>query len=96
MPMLGQRHYSLNHDSICIYPDLKRRDALASFDKQFGKELAHRITGYNLRWLVESFFSIFKKLYGQSIRNRLFHMAVIEMDTRYMLYGIHRDFMIKA
>ena len=76
--------------------DLVRRDALASFDERFGKELAHRITGYNQRWLVESFFSIFKKLYGQSIRNRLFPMMVIEMDNRYMLYDIHRDFIIKA
>jgi hypothetical protein len=77
-------------------PELKRRDALASFDEQFGKDLAHRITGYNQRWLIEAFFSIFKTLYGQSVRNRLFHMMVIEMDTRYMLYDIHRDFMIKA
>ncbi len=76
--------------------EFKRREALASFDKEFGKELAHRITGYNERWLVESFFSVFKKLYGQTIGNRLFPMMVVTMDLRYMLYDIHRDFMLEA
>lgn len=76
--------------------ELKRRDALSSFDKMFGKKLAHRITGYNSRWLVESFFSVFKKLYGQDVRNRLFPMMVISMEYRYTLYDIHREFMTEA
>lgn len=76
--------------------DLKRREALASFDERFGKELAHRITGYTKRWLVESFFSVFKKLYGEGVRNRKFKMMVITMDYRYQLYDIHRDFIIQA
>ena len=78
----------------CWGPD--ERKALASLDEAFGKELAHRMTGYNSRWLVEVFFSIFKRLYGEHIGNRLFPMMVISMNYRYVLYDIHRDFMIEA
>lgn len=76
--------------------EMKRREALRSFDERFGKELAHRMTGYNDRWLVEAFFSIFKKLYGDRLRNRSFPKMVQTMEYRYTLYDIHRDFMIKA
>ena len=76
--------------------ELKRREALKYFDDEFGKELAHRITGYNERWLIEAFFSIFKKLYGDRVRNKLFPRMVQTMEYRYILYDIHRDFMIEA
>ena len=76
--------------------DLKRREALESFDERFGKKIAHRITGYNRRWLVEAFFSVFKKLYGERVDNKKFDRMVITMKYRYALYDIHRDFIQEA
>lgn len=76
--------------------ELKRREALHSFDEEFGKDIAHRITGYNKRWLIEAFFSVFKKLYGERVDNRNFDRMVITMKYRYTLYDIHRDFILEA
>ena len=75
---------------------LLRREALQDLDRYFGKELAHRITGYNLRWLVEAFFSVFKKLFGDRVANRLFERMCLTMQYRYSLYDIHREIMLEA
>jgi hypothetical protein len=75
---------------------LLRREALQDLDKHFGKDLAHRITGYNLRWLVEAFFSVFKKLFGDRVANRLFERMSLTMQYRYSLYDIHREIMLEA
>ena len=45
--------------------DLVTRHALRMIEEALGKERHHRISGYNMRWLVESFFSVIKKLYGE-------------------------------
>lgn len=76
--------------------ELKRRDALKEFDRKYGKEIAHRITGYNARWLVEAFFSVFKRLYGERISNRRFDRMGITMGYRYTLYDIHRECILEA
>jgi hypothetical protein len=75
---------------------LLRREALQDLDRYFGKDLAHRITGYNLRWLVEAFFSVFKKLFGDRVANRLFERMSLTMQYRYSLYDIHREIMLEA
>ena len=42
------------------------------------------------------FFSIIKKLYGDSIRSRKFSRMVLVMRNRYRLYSIHRKLMIES
>lgn len=37
-------------------------------EEQIGKEISHRLSGYNLRWLVEAFFSAVKRLFGDRVR----------------------------
>lgn len=75
-------------------PDLPERNAKLAREKEIGKKAYHRASGYNQRWLVEVFFSVFKKLYGERLRNRKFRRMVLEMRYKFCLYNIHRDHML--
>ena len=75
--------------------DLVTRHALRMIEEALGKERHHRISGYNMRWLVESFFSVIKKLYGERVKDRLFRMMAISMTIRYTLYNIRRGYILR-
>lgn len=66
--------------------DLPERNAQLETEEAVGKKQSHILTGYNIRWLVEVFFSVIKKLYGEKIRNRLFDRMVLTVRARYDLY----------
>ena len=73
--------------SLDFIPNLKKsfkddrdfvyRRTLRLMKERLGKELTHRLTGYTLRWLVESFFSAFKRMYGDRLRPKLFDRMVM-------------------
>lgn len=76
--------------------DLPRRNEEKRAEDAMGKTAFHRLTGYNIRWLVEVFFSVLKKLYGDRVANRKFDRMVLTMRLRYRLYMIRRGFINRA
>ena len=76
--------------------DLPERNEQKRMEQELGAKEFHRLTGYNVRWLVEVFFSVIKKLYGEKIRNKNFDRMVLTMRTRYELYMIRQRFMVEA
>lgn len=76
--------------------DLPERNEQKTMEEEMGKKLFHKLTGYNIRWLVEVFFSVIKKLYGEKVRNRNFDRMVLTMRWRYDLYMIRQDYICKA
>lgn len=93
-------------NKIRFYPNLKKnfverndlpeRNEQKRAEEEMGTKEFHELIGYNVRWLVEVFFSVIKKLYGEKIRNRNFDRMVLTMRTRYELYMIRQGFMIEA
>ena len=75
--------------------EIPERRELRLLEERLGKSTAHRVTGYSLRWLVESFFSAFKRLYGDRVSSRKFARMVLTMRTRYILYAVHRRTILK-
>lgn len=64
-------------------------------EEKLGKKIAHRVSGYTLRWLVEVFFSVIKRLYGDRVSSKKFCRMVLIMRVRYALYAIHRRLILK-
>lgn len=77
-------------------PDLPKRNAHLDREKEIGKKAFHLETDYNIRWLIEAFFSVFKRLFGEKIRSRKFERMSLVMQFKYQAYAIHRKFMLKA
>jgi len=73
--------------------DLPNRNTQLEKEQELGKKDFHRETGYNRRWLVEVFFSVIKRMYGERLRAKKFHKMVIRMRNIYRLHNIHRQFM---
>lgn len=61
-----------------------------------GKKEFHLLTGYNIRWLVEVFFSVIKKLYGEMVRSRKFDRMVLTMRWIYDSYMIRQGCICKV
>ncbi len=76
--------------------ELPERNAQMEREKEIGKKEFHTETDYNIRWLVEVFFSVFKRLYGEKIRSKKFERMCLNMQFKYQAYSIHRRFMKKA
>ena len=53
------------------------------------------MTGYTLRRSVESFFSGFKRMYGDRVLPKLFKMMVMAMRIGYILYTIRRTSILR-
>lgn len=64
-------------------------------EEKLGKKIAHRVSGYTLRWLVEVFFSVIKRLYGDRVSSKKFCRMALTMRVRYALYAIHRRLILK-
>lgn len=70
------------------------RKGLKSFERNeevgivdtVGRELWAILFGYGRRWLVEVFFSVFKKVFGDSVHAQAFGMIAKCMDVKYGLY----------
>ena len=77
-------------------PDLEERNSQKAMADDMGKKAFNILTGYNIRWLVEVFFSVIKKLFGDKVSNRNFDRMVLTMRTRYELYMIRQRFMNKV
>lgn len=84
-----KKNFGENHD-------LPERNGQKAKEEELGKKAFHLLTGYNIRWLVEVFFSVIKKLYGEKVRNRNFDRMVLTMRWRYDLYMIRQDYICKA
>lgn len=70
--------------------DIPERRAQRMEEERLGKKIFHRVSGYNVRWIVEVFFSISKKLYGERVKDRIFGNMAVSMRLRFMLYTIRR------
>lgn len=70
--------------------NLPERRAQRLIEEQIGKTLSHKLSGYNTRWLVEAFFSVFKRLYGERVRDRMFSSMAITLRVRFALYNRRR------
>lgn len=71
------------------------RDAPGRAEKRtaeadLGKSEYHRATGYNRRWLIEAFFSMMKKMYGEKIRARLFSRMAATIGRIMCLAYFHK------
>ena len=75
--------------------ELVSRHTLRMMEERLGKSLCHRVTGYTVRWLVEVFFSVIKRMYGDRLTARRFDRMVLSMRIRYLLYTIHRTAILK-
>ncbi len=49
-------------------PDILQRHVQRMMEEQIGKEISHRFSGYNRRWLVEAFFLAVNRLFGDRVR----------------------------
>lgn len=75
--------------------ELVSRHTLRMMEERLGKSLCHRVTGYTVRWLVEVFFSVIKRMYGDRLTARRFDRMVLSMRIRYLLYTIHRTAILR-
>lgn len=71
------------------------RRAKRALEEALGKKRHHRVSGYNMRWLVESFFSVIKKLYGERVKDRQFRRMATTMMIRYTMYNIRRNYILR-
>lgn len=76
--------------------DLPARNELLAEQERVGRRKLHKETGYDARWLVEVFFSIIKRMYGEKIRSRKFDRISLKIRTLFSEYSIHRSFMVEA
>lgn len=76
--------------------ELPERNIRLERETEIGKKKHHLETDYNIRWLIEAFFSVFKRLYGEKIRSRKFERMCLNMQFKYQAYSVHRRFMKKA
>lgn len=76
--------------------DLPKRNEMLEREKEIGKTQYHIETGYNVRWLVEAFFSMLKKMYGEKLRSKLFSRMVETMKRRYCLCSLHKRMYYEA
>ena len=77
-------------------PELPRRNAQLDEQNEMGRKAFHIKTDYNIRWLVEVFFSVFKRLFGEKIRSKTFERMSLVMQFKYQAYAIHRKLMLGA
>lgn len=70
--------------------DLPERNSKLLEERLLGKTAYHISSGYNIRWHVEVFFSVFKKLFGERVRNRLFSRMVLAMRFKYSIMDVHK------
>lgn len=77
-------------------PDLPKRNAQLDREHEIGKKAFHIETDYNIRWLIEVFFSVFKRLFGEKIRSKKFERMSLVMQFKYQAYAIHRKLMLEA
>lgn len=70
--------------------DLPERNSKLLEERLLGKTAYHIASGYNIRWHVEVFFSVFKKLFGERVRNRLFSRMVLAMRFKYSIMDVHK------
>lgn len=70
--------------------DLPERNSKLLEERLLGKTAYHIASGYNTRWHVEVFFSVFKKLFGERVRNRLFSRMVLAMRFKYSIMDVHK------
>lgn len=70
--------------------DLPERNTKLFEERLLGKAAYHIASGYNTRWHVEVFFSVFKKLFGERVRNRLFSRMVLAMRFKYSIMDVHK------
>lgn len=68
--------------------ELDDRNAMLDRENEVGKKALHKENGYNMRWLIEAFFSQLKKLFGSSVRNRLFGRMSVTIRHRFRLFDI--------
>ena len=77
---------------VSLKPNAKK--GLDSFERNeeigivdtIGRELWATLFGYGRRWLVEVFFSVLKKVFGDSVHAHVFGMIAKCMDVKYSLY----------
>ncbi|MBR1973229.1 MAG: transposase [Candidatus Methanomethylophilaceae archaeon] len=75
---------------------IPERLAIQTAEDEMGKKINNRLSGYNDRWIVEAFFSVFKKLFGEGIRDRRFDRMVQTIKYRCKVYSIRRGFILDA
>lgn len=52
-------------------------------------------SGYNTRWLVETFFSVFKRSYGERVKDKMFTNMAIFLRVRFALHNRRRCAILK-
>lgn len=75
--------------------DIPARQVQRLLEEQLGKTLNHWLSGYSYRWLVEAFFSVFKRLYGQKVPDRAFANMAISLRVRFAMYNRRRCAILK-
>lgn len=75
--------------------DIPARQAQRLLEEQLGKTLNHWLSGYSYRWLVEAFFSVFKRLYGQKVPDRTFSAMAVTLRIRFTMYNLRRCAILK-
>ncbi len=76
--------------------DLPERNRKLAAEKEMGKTRYHIASGYNTRWHIEVFFAVFKKMFGERIKNRKFPRMVLAMRIRYGVMDLHKTLYSKA
>lgn len=71
--------------------ELEDRNRQLGLEEELGKKDHHRMSGYNVRWLIEVFFSVLKKLFGEKVSNRRFDRMALSIGWRMRLYNIRRS-----
>ena len=71
--------------------DHPERNSLIRIRDAIGHDMWGVFFGYGRRWMVEVFFSVFKKIFGDNVRAHRFDMISKSMDTKYGMYRERND-----
>jgi len=71
--------------------DYPERNSTIRIRDAIGHDMWSVFFGYGRRWMVEVFFSVFKKIFGDRVRAKRFDMISKSMDAKYGMYCERND-----
>ena len=78
-------------DQLGGSPDAKRLDLMSQEEKKENQTYWKARLGYNMRWVVEGVFSLFKRLFGEHVTALKWENIIQEILLKVALYNKWRD-----
>ena len=72
-------------------PEATRLDLLSQKEKRENQTYWKAKIGYNMRWVVQGVFSIFKRVFGEHVMSLKWESIIQEIRLKVVLYNKWRD-----